>query len=361
MEGAHVSILVTIQRIYYPLLCILGIPANLFTFYIICFRKCGMSDTAVIYLSCLAIVDTFYLVWVILIDLTLTFWLLQPFWHAHPWCAILGFLQYGSLYSSSWIVVVFTIERYLALRSTSPTPPEARASKLTCVAIVLASHLVSVPLGWINVVVPTDFLVDGENVTLPRCRYRSETYSTAIVWITTFLSGGIPIVLVMVFNYLIGFHLCRASNLFTKEDRRVIHGRSTRGMLKRTLLLLGTISVAFVVLSLPRFVTYCILRTKYNTDNFNRNDYSIPINVAGDLANMLQNLNSTTNFLLYCMVSKRFRMEIVKALTCKEETQEMGSFLTRTTMKVFAVAVRSTPSSSSTLTNIPQLQQIKDS
>lgn len=329
-----------------------SLPANLFTFYMICCRKCGMSDTAVIYLSCLAIADTFYLVWVILIDLTLTFWLLQPFWHSHPWCGILGFLQYGSLYSSSWIVVMFTIERYLVLRSTTAKQhfSQAWVTKLTCVAIVLLSHLVSVPLAWINLVTPVNLTVDGENITLPRCRYRSETYSTVIVWITTFLSGGIPIVLVIIFNYLIGCHLCRATNLFTKEERRVMHGRSTRGMLRRTILLLGTVSVAFVVLSLPRFVTYCILRTRYNTENFNRNDYNIPINVAGDVANMLQNLNSTTNFLLYCVVSRRFRQELVQVVTCRAKARQLGSVVTHTTMKVFSVTARKDSPSAEFLT-----------
>lgn len=318
------------------LLFVLG---NLFTFYMICFRNCGMSNTAIIYLSCLAIADIFYLVWVILIDLTLAFWTLQPFWHSYPWCSILGFLQYGSLYSSSWIVVVFTIERYLVLRSTAVKQhlSQTRVTKLTCIAIVLVSHLVSVPLAWINIVTPVNLTVDGENITLPRCLYRNETYTTVIVWITTFLSGGIPIVLVIIFNYLIGYHLCNASKLFTKEEYRVMQGKSTRGMLRRTILLLGTVSVAFVVLSLPRFVTYCILRTNYNNENFNRNDYSIPINVAGDIANMLQNLNSTTNFLLYCMVSRRFRQELVQVLTCNEKALELGSVLTNTTMKVFSV------------------------
>uniref|UniRef100_A0A667ZJS8 G-protein coupled receptors family 1 profile domain-containing protein n=1 Tax=Myripristis murdjan TaxID=586833 RepID=A0A667ZJS8_9TELE len=296
MEGSSVTIFITVQKIYYPLLCIMGIPG-------LCALPCFglwllmleyLLQYTIIYLSCLAIVDTFYLVWVILLDLTLTFWLLQPFWHSHPWCGIMGFLQYGSLYSSSWIVVVFTIERYLVLSSTT-------------------------------------------NVTLPRCRYRNQTYSTVLVWITTFLSGGIPIVLVIIFNYLIGYHLSRASKLFTKEERRVIRGRSTRGMLRRTFLVLGTVSVAFVVLSLPRFVTYCILRTEYNNEAFDRNDYSIPINVASDLANMLQNLNSTTNFLLYCMVSRRFRQELLQVLTCKAKARELGSFLTHTTMKVFTV------------------------
>ncbi|XP_072306418.1 probable G-protein coupled receptor 139 [Eucyclogobius newberryi] len=351
------SALVTVQKVYYPLLCSLGIPANLFTFYMIRFHKCGMSESAMVYLSCLAIVDIFYLVWVILIDLTLSFWVPLPFWHSHPWCAILGFLQYGSLYSSSWIVVVFTIERFLVLRSTRAKQHFSTAglTKLMCMGIVLASHLVSIPLGWINIVSTVNFTADGVNASSLRCHYRDATYSTVIVWITTFLSGGAPIVLVIIFNYLIGYHLSRASNLFSKEERRVMQGRS-RGVLRRTLLLLGTVSVTFVVLSLPRFVTYCILRTMYNEEDFDRNDYSIPINVAGDVANMLQNLNSTTNFLLYCMVSRRFRREMVSTLTCSAKARRHVSVLTYSTMKMFSVAQRRAPPTGNVSVVLTQLK-----
>ncbi|KAL2081946.1 hypothetical protein ACEWY4_021764 [Coilia grayii] len=316
--------------------------SNLFTFYMICFRNCGMSETAIIYLSCLAIVDTFYLVWVILLDLCLTFLQLQPFWHSQPWCGMLGVLQYGALYSSSWIVVVFTIERYLVLSVTAAKQrfTRSRTTVLTCVSIVAASHLVSVPMGWINDVTVVNLTLGERNVTLPRCRYRQATYSTVLVWVTTFLSGGIPIVLVAIYNSLIAYHLCRSSRLFTKEERRTIRGcNGTRGVVRRTIILLGTVSAAFVALSLPRFVTYCILRTEYNDKDFDRNDYSMPINVISDLANMLQNLNSTTNFLLYCMVSRRFRQELLCTLTCGAKAQEFGSFLTQHTVKVFSVAI----------------------
>ncbi|XP_041950567.1 probable G-protein coupled receptor 139 [Alosa alosa] len=338
MDGS--TIFIAVQKVYYPLLCIVGIPANLFTFYMIRFRKCGMSATAVIYLSCLAIMDTCYLVWVILLDLCLTFLQLQPFWHSHPWCGIMGILQYGALYSSSWIVVVFTIERYLVLSVTAATQrfTRPRTTVLTCVAIVVVSHLVSLPMGWINEVTPVNQTLDTGNVTLPRCHYREAVYSTVIVWVTSFLSAGVPIVLVISYNSLIAYHLCRSSRLFTQEEWRTIRGSNTQGMVRRTIILLGTVSVAFVVLSLPRFVTYCILRTQYNHNDFDRNDYALAINVASDVANMLQNLNSTTNFLLYCVVSRRFRQELLGTLTCRVKAQELSSFITQNTMKVFAVA-----------------------
>ncbi|XP_072548740.1 probable G-protein coupled receptor 139 [Salminus brasiliensis] len=338
MDGAIVFI--TFQKVYYPLLCILGIPANLFTFYMIRFRACGMSDSAQIYLSCLALADTCYLVWVILLDLCLTFLQTQPFWHSHPWCEILNILQFGTFFSSAWVVVAFTIERFLVLRVTAgcQRPLHTRHALLTCTSIIVLSHLASIPAGWISVVSQVNLTLDGQVVSMPRCIYREALYSTVAVWIMSFLSSGVPIMLVIIFNSLIAYQLLCSSRLFTKEERRTIHGSRTRGSIRRTLLLLGTISVAFVVLTLPRFITYCILRTTYNHKDFDRDDYGMPINTLSDVANMLHNLNSSTNFLLYCMVSRRFRQELVNTLTCRAKVRELSSYITHTTMKVFSVA-----------------------
>ncbi|XP_047016234.1 probable G-protein coupled receptor 139 [Ictalurus punctatus] len=343
MDGA--SVFITIQKVYYPLLCILGIPANLFTFYMLCWRVCGMSDSARVYLSCLAVVDTWYLLWVTLLDLSLVFLQPQPFWHTHPWCGVINILQFGMFYASAWLVVAFTIERYLVFRVmvSRQRHQHFRHALLTCTTIVLLSHLASIPLSWINAVVQVNLTLNGQTVTVPRCRYRDAFYSTVVVWITSFLSSGVPILLVIIFNSLIAYQLLGSGRLFTKEERRTIQTSRTRGSARRTLLLLGIVSVAFVVLSLPRFVTYCILRTKHNQKDFDRDNYSNAINVISDVANMLHNLNSGTNFLLYCVASRRFRHEIVNTFRCRVRARELGSFFTQTTMKVFSVAERREP------------------
>ncbi|XP_027030958.2 probable G-protein coupled receptor 139 [Tachysurus fulvidraco] len=340
MDGA--SVFITVQKVYYPLLCILGIPANLFTLYMLCWRVCGMSDSARVYLSFLAVADTCYLLWVTLLDLSLVFLQPQPFWHAHPWCGVLNFLQFGMFYASAWLVVAFTIERYLVFRVMviRQRHLQVRHAILTCTAIILLSHLASIPLSWINTVVQVNLTRNGQMVTVPRCLYRDALYSTVVVWVTSFLSSGVPIVLVIIFNSLIAYHLLGSGRLFTKEERQTIRASRTRGSARRTLLLLGIVSVAFVVLSLPRFITYCILRTKHNHRHYNRDDYTITINVMGDVANMLHNLNSGTNFLLYCVVSRRFRHEIGNTFRGRVRAREFGSLFTQTTMKIFSVAER---------------------
>lgn len=178
---------------------------------------------------------------------------------------------------------------------------------------------------------------NGQMLTVPRCLYRNTLYSTVVVWVMSFLSSGIPILLVIIFNSLIAYQLLGSGRLFTKEERRTIRASRTRGSARRTLMLLGIVSVAFVVLGLPRFVTYCILRTKHNHEDFDRDDYSIAINVIADVANMLHNLNSGTNFLFYCVASRRFRHEIVNTFQCRARARELGSLFMQTTMKVFSV------------------------
>ncbi|XP_046729825.1 probable G-protein coupled receptor 139 isoform X2 [Silurus meridionalis] len=278
----------------------------------LCWRVCGMSSSARVYLSCLALVDTWYLLCVTLLDLSLAFLQPQPFWHTPMWCGVITFLQFGTFYASAWLVVAFTIERYIVFR----------------VMMSRQRHL------------QVNRTLNGQTVTVPRCLYRDAFYSTVVVWITSFLSSGVPILLVIIFNSLIAYQLLGSGRLFTKEERRTIRASRTRGSAHRTLLLLGIVSVAFVVLSLPRFVTYCILRTEHNHKDFNRDDYTITINIMGDVANMLHNLNSATNFLLYCGVSRRFRHEIVNTFHCRVRAIEVGSFFTQTTMKVFSVAER---------------------
>lgn len=120
-----------------------------------------MSDSARVYLSFLAVVDTCYLLWVTLLDLSLVFLQPQPFWHAHPWCGVLNFLQFGMFYASAWLVVAFTIERYLVFRVMviRQRHLQVRHALLTCTAIILLSHLASIPLSWINTVVQVQFFL----------------------------------------------------------------------------------------------------------------------------------------------------------------------------------------------------------
>ncbi|XP_069739676.1 probable G-protein coupled receptor 139 isoform X2 [Narcine bancroftii] len=283
-----------------------------------------MSTIARLYLISLAIADTLCLFWGSLIDLSLLWWDPNPFWSSSPWCELLTVLEFGSVFTSTWIVIVFTLERYLVLSRTRPRQPcsQTRVTVGVILSIALVSHLVAIPAYWI-------YGSKLQNSTLPNqteqvhvCVYNRSFFSTAVVWFHTLVSGGIPYVLLILFNVLIGHQLYAASKMFTQEQLKSINGVTTRALMRKSILILFTISFTFVLLTLPRFVTYCILRTAYNRPEHDRDDYSQLINIFADIAIMLQWLNSAINFLLYCVVSKPFRRELFLVLTCRTRTSD---------------------------------------
>ncbi|XP_072356142.1 probable G-protein coupled receptor 139 [Scyliorhinus torazame] len=340
------SAFITVQKIYYPSLCAIGIPANLLTVYTIHYRKCGMSKVARCYLISLAIADSMCLFWGGLIDLSLGWLDPYRFWNSSPWCGLVTVLEYGSVFSSIWIVIVFTLERYLVLRSTHARQhcSQTKVAIRIIFSVIVITHLIAVPAYWINSSELRNFTQDNETRVMPICGYNDSFYSTAVVWFHTFISGGIPYILLIIFNCLIGQQLYTASRMFTREQLKSINGVTTRRLVKKSILILFTVSFAFVVLSLPRFVTYCILRTVYNTPKHNRDDYSQLINLFADIGIMLQWLNSATNFLLYCVVSEQFRTEFFLVLNCRCRIAKTPAL--HTPLKVYSVQGASTDGSS---------------
>ncbi|XP_067839996.1 probable G-protein coupled receptor 139 [Heptranchias perlo] len=327
----------SVQKIYYPSLCAIGIPANLLTVYTIHCRKCGMSKIARLYLISLAIADTLCLFWGGLIDLSLVWLDPSPFWNSSPWCGLVTVLEYGSIFSSIWIVIVFTLERYLVLRSTQARQhcSQTKVTIRIILSVILVSHLVALPTYWIHSSELRNFTLHNKTLRLPVCDYNDRFYSTAVVWFHTFISGGIPYILIILFNCLISQQLYAATRMFTQEQLKSISGITVRGLAKKSILILFAVSFTFVFLSLPRFVTYCILRTAYNTPKHDRNDYSQPINLFADIAIMLQWLNFAINFLLYCAVSKHFRKEFFLVLTCRRGDSKTP--ISHTPLKVYSV------------------------
>ncbi|XP_042189043.1 probable G-protein coupled receptor 139 [Callorhinchus milii] len=296
-----------------------------------------MSKIARLYLISLAIADTLCLFWGGLIDLSLVWLDPNPFWNSPPWCGLVTVLEYGSLFSSIWIVIVFTMERYLVLRSTQARQhcSQTKVTVRIILCVILVSHLIAVPAYWINSAQKHNLTVRNETLLL--CVYNDSFYSTAVVWFHTFISGGIPFILIILFNSLICQQLYATTRMFTKEQRRTMSGITARSLVKKSVIILFTVSFTFVFLALPRFVTYCILRTVYNTPKHDRNDYTQLINLFADIGIMLQWLNSAINFVLYCVVSKRFRQEFLMVLTFRRRNTRNSTEASHTGLKLYSV------------------------
>uniref|UniRef100_H3BBB8 G-protein coupled receptors family 1 profile domain-containing protein n=1 Tax=Latimeria chalumnae TaxID=7897 RepID=H3BBB8_LATCH len=317
---------IDLQKIYYILLCSTGIPVkknvnpifilsqcliffdpsvysktNLFAAYVVLARQCYLSKTTTIYLVALAISDTLCLIWAGTFNLSNLFLGPDTIWTYIPWCCLSPILDYGTVLTSVWIIVCFTLERYVVLshERVKRMFAKPKVAIWTITGIVLTSYLVSVTVSFSR-----QKASNGTENWWFTCSPRNSTNFTSFVWLHGFFSGGIPYALIILFSALTAHQMKIKTRICTKTDSNALKMSKIRMM--RSVRLLLTVSFTAVALGLPKFIIQC---TPYMAMGFHTLDYSLPINVAADLSLMLQWMNSALNFCLYCSGCTAFRKE----------------------------------------------------
>lgn len=237
-------------------------------------------------------------------------------------CQIMLYLQYISRFLSSWLVVFFTIERFIGvcfpLRRKDICDPKS-ASRVILVAIIVASTgCVFKPiLSGSYIAINGDPLCTSD----PEHRYLSFILDSIFGVTITF----IPFVLITVLNLLI----IRKLVLRNKRHRKIrIVTEESIIRLEFTFILLA-ISICFVSLNLPYFAVWCKSYWMIYKQIFNVNDHSImtPKDHAariGDLDEILHvtrtifYINYCINFFLYSITGAYFRKELKHLFLHKE-------------------------------------------
>ncbi|XP_075469463.1 putative G-protein coupled receptor 139 [Ascaphus truei] len=317
--------MIRLQKIFYPLLATIGIPSNVITFMIFWTRDCALSPSCRCYMMAISVADTLVLLHIIIVEMILQYYTAEPFWCRTPWCMIRDVFSYGAYNSSIWLVVCFTIERFIAIK-THQLKPKMCSKKCTVYVIAsvfICSHLISIPYFWSNEsqqLNGTERFICTYNTQLP------SIYIEGLVWFQTTLVYIIPYIIIFTLNGLILRQICR-SNKVHSELQRNCKSFSSFTRLKRqklkSVVLLVTVSITFAYLCITRFVTQIIIKTlHYKID---RKDYSKSINIAADIGTMLDLTNAAINMYLYACTQSRFRKEllsVVKAINpCKNDKQ----------------------------------------
>uniref|UniRef100_A0A3Q3K854 G-protein coupled receptors family 1 profile domain-containing protein n=1 Tax=Monopterus albus TaxID=43700 RepID=A0A3Q3K854_MONAL len=243
-----------------PLLTQILPSANTITFLIIWRRNCMLSKSSSFYLMAISVADNLVLILIVLLELSLN---------------LRDIFNYGAYNASAWLVVVFTGELFVSIHmwkiKTKVCTPRCAAWTIT--AVFLFSHLFAIPYYWSNASVYVN------NQT--KCIYNQEVPNRV--------------------------HISADLTSRVKRDMPLLRARKRKSMV-----LLVTVSMTFVLLSVTRAVTQIILRTTYMY-TFDRNDYSYQINIAADTGTMLSLSNAAVNMYLYVCTQSKFRQEL---LTC---------------------------------------------
>ncbi|XP_075991303.1 neuromedin-U receptor 1-like [Anticarsia gemmatalis] len=241
---------VLLLHLYYtPLLVLLGSLGNLLSVFIFYTSKLRLQSTS-LYLSALALSDTLFLTqllppWFKVIQFTSLFNRLGS-------CQVFVYISYVTSCLSSWIVVAFTVERFVAVlyplrRSAVCTITHA---KHILSALVVGALILNVPV--IKFVTPT---TDDCNIDFEYYEH-AERFNL----VDTMVSFTVPLTVIIVLNAWIVIGVCRlerARHQLMKGEEELRSSRQApppcprwQHRITRMLLIVSTV---FVVLNLPAY------------------------------------------------------------------------------------------------------------
>ena len=295
--------------------------------------------------------DTNFFVWVIaLADMLVLMCGLLPEWlevlgvveleEVHPWsCKISRFLRFTTMDTAIWLMVCFTLERFVAICYPFKKQTMCRMKRIRIYTI---SFLVCIILKNISV-----FWTRGEEwtnrngtmVLLSNCGMTSEFNADFELyirpWIVFIFSNVIPFMILMICNTMVILTLQRrkkslvlprisvetyddASDKF--HELRVSHHDNktddTDNIYQQITVMCQVASLAFILCITPSIVL--LVGKPYWEDS---SGYS----VAKAINNELVYVNHSINFYLYIIIGRKFRKQTAQLLLCKCITDQLLS------------------------------------
>lgn len=266
------------------------------------------SKSSTFYLMAISIADTAVLVFIVVLELSIKYLTEEPFWSREPWCSLRDVFAYGASNTSTWLVVTFTAERFLSITTSSLRKQFGipRSTLWTICIIFVLGHLLALPYYWAYTSMFSQDLQRWVCIYKPNATIQ---YRLTVVSMQTLVSHILPFVIIGVLNGL----TLRQISLINRVDIICKSGQKGTPLLRsrkrKSVVLLVTISMTFVLLTISRSITQIILRTKDLA--LNRDDYRLSINVAADIGTMVSLSNAAINMYLYACTQTKFRQEVI--------------------------------------------------
>lgn len=283
--------------------------ANIVTFLILLRRNCMLSKSSSLYLMAISVADNLVLIFIVVIELSLKYHQREPFWSYEPWCNLRDIFTYGAYNASTWLVVVFTVERFIAIHTKTLKTKVCtqRYAAWTVTSVFVFSHLFAIPYYWSN--------ASARQNKQTICIYNHKAlpfFIHTLVWLQTLQCYVILFLIILTLNGLT-LRLIALSNRVHTTSHVTSEVKSKispllRSRKRKSVVLLVTISMSFVLLSITRAITQILLRTTHMY-KIDRNNYSVGMNIAADIGTMLCLSNAAANMYLYVCTQGKFRQE----------------------------------------------------
>lgn len=377
-----------VQRVFVPLLMVIGVIGNSITIVIMTRRRMRSSTNN--YLAALAIFDLLYLFFTFVLGLRH-----YPQLHVTQYLIYTYIWKYSLMIAdccsncSVWLTVTFTIERYIVVSHPIQGKiicTESRARKVVlCVFVICFVYTLPTPFEWeirekFDLETNDTILYDLTESALGN----NEIYKSIYYWLTPTLFVFVPLLLLAVFNsFLIrSVHISRKqrsdmtqsksqavstmspstspskgrqedggeqnSNGRSRDMRSVmttsgvasrLESASSKQETKITVMLIAVV-ILFFVCQMPAAVMLIFTSAhKFPEDS---KEFLLILGL-NNIFNFLLAINAAGNFLLYCFFSQRYRKTFV-ALFCPCIGSKLGYTQTATHPNTTVYSSRSTKS-----------------
>ncbi|XP_078056644.1 putative G-protein coupled receptor 139 [Mustelus asterias] len=299
--------------IYYPMLAAIGVPANLVAIIILSRGRCGLSQCITYYPVAIAVTDFLVMVTAVILNRIGGIYFRYSVLSTTPGCAVSTVLVYATRDGSVWLTVAFTLDRYVAIccQRLKARYCTEKTALLVIGLVCTLSYVKNIPFYFTYQPL---YILDG----VPWfCDIMSSYYSLptwqAYDWLDHILTPFLPFLLILILNALTVKHILVASRARRRLRSAENHGDAEMANRKRSIVLLFTISLSFLLL----WVTYVghFLYVRITGEAyFTGLDFNDPHFMLQETTNMLQLLSSCNNTFIYAVSQTKFRNELKKVL-----------------------------------------------
>ncbi|XP_055521957.1 probable G-protein coupled receptor 139 [Leucoraja erinacea] len=301
-------------EIFYPIIAVIGVPANLMSLVILFRGKCGLSKDITCYMIAMAMGDLMVLVFNVIVSQIVRYHFPGSPLRYTPVCRLSSYLQGFSFQLSTWFTVSFTCDRFVAIccQKLRRTYCTERTAAMVLATVGMVSVLTNVPLPLRYRPCYTVHRVAYGCCPVPG-HLESPLWS-AHGWASNLLNTFLPIPALLLLNSLTARYILGASRarLALKGPRQVGGDDDPEVRSRRaSVALLFAVSGSFVALSVPIMVIDAWVGVS-GTVMFRgpRSLYA-----AVQVAMLLKCLGSCTNTCVYALTQSRFRAQMIGLLT----------------------------------------------
>lgn len=296
-----------IQRVFVPLVVGVGLLGNVVTIVVLTRRR--MRSSTNVYLTALAVSDLLYLMFVFTLSFMHYPSIHEPSfqWYWHYYGFGIWFTD-ATTYTSIWLTVSFTVERYIAVCHPMRGQlicTESRARKVIVLVYAFCFvTTVTTPLEYeaIEIQDPNDNSTQIFSLNFTKMSH-NKTYRTVFYWFTTVTFVFIPLILLGIFNSFL-IHAVHKSQQQRCRMTQVEQSDSIQTQENKITITLIAVVILFMVCQIPTAIT--LIYNLFHQPPTNSVEENIGRGL-GNIFNFLVTINASCNFMLYCALSDKYR------------------------------------------------------